>query len=133
MRTTILILVLVLVLVGMLLIYSASSSVRMGQSMAARGKGTLIVVGGAMYCHDARHNCFPPAAVFGKDGTPLLSWRVLLLPFIERQDLFDEFRLDEPWDGPHNLPLVIKMPGLYAAPAWRKIGEIPTGHTLMHV
>jgi prepilin-type processing-associated H-X9-DG protein len=56
----------------------------------------------------------PPAALYGKDGTPLLSWRVLLLPYLEQQDLFKQFKLDEPWDGPHNRKLLEKMPNVYA-------------------
>lgn len=40
-----------------------------------------------------------------KDGKPLLSWRVYLLPFLEQDALYRQFKLDEPWDSPHNLPL----------------------------
>jgi hypothetical protein len=56
----------------------------------------------------------PPPAVVGEGGKPLLSWRVLILPYIEQKKLFDEFRLDEPWDGPHNRRLLAKMPRVYA-------------------
>jgi hypothetical protein len=52
--------------------------------------------------------------VRGKDGRPLYSWRVLLLPSLEEPGLYDQFKLDEPWDSPHNLPLVDKMPRCYA-------------------
>jgi Protein of unknown function (DUF1559) len=62
--------------------------------------------------HDTHHR-FPPAAVCGKDGKPLLSWRVLLLPFIEQDDLYKQFHLDEPWDSPHNIQLVSRMPLTY--------------------
>jgi hypothetical protein len=41
---------------------------------------------------------------------------VLLLPFIEAADVYDEFRLDEPWDSPHNLQLLAYMPEVYRAP-----------------
>ena len=40
-----------------------------------------------------------------KDGKPLLSWRVYLLPFIEQDPLYSQFKLDEPWDSPHNIKL----------------------------
>jgi hypothetical protein len=43
---------------------------------------------------------FPPPAVRAADGTPLLSWRVLLLPYLDHEDLFRRFNLSEPWDGP---------------------------------
>src|SRR5262249_49160883 len=38
----------------------------------------------------------PAQAIFGKDGKPLLSWRVTILPFLEGEALYKEFHLDEP-------------------------------------
>ena len=67
----------------------------------------------AMYNYDCTHGSLPPHAVYGKDGTPLLSWRVLILPFIEQNDLYKKFRLDEPWDSPHNIALLPEMPKVY--------------------
>jgi len=57
---------------------------------------------------------FPPRAVTAKDGRPLLSWRVLLLPYLGEEELFQQFKLDEPWDSPHNKRLLAKMPSVYA-------------------
>jgi hypothetical protein len=69
----------------------------------------------AMHSYHEKHGRFPPAAVYSKDGTPLLSWRILLLPYLEEQaDLFRQFKLDEPWDSPHNLLLLPKMPQVYS-------------------
>src|SRR5262245_19749930 len=57
------------------------------------------------------YNRLPPAAVCDKKtGKPLLSWRVILLPFVEQGPLYKEFKLDEPWDGPNNKKLLEKMP-----------------------
>ncbi len=50
--------------------------------------------------HD--QNSYFPSDVVGKDGKPLLSWRVVILPFIEQAELFKKFKLDEPWDSEHN-------------------------------
>jgi len=44
------------------------------------------------------------------------SWRVALLPFIEHQELFEQYRFDEPWDSEHNLTLLAKMPDVYRTP-----------------
>src|SRR5262245_25099565 len=55
-----------------------------------------------------------PTNVLSKDNTPLLSWRVQILPFVEQDELYKQFTLDEPWDGEHNKALVAKMPKLYA-------------------
>ncbi len=59
---------------------------------------------------------FPAAAIHGKDGKPLLSWRVTVLPFLEREKLYREFHLDEPWDSPHNKSLIAKMPAVFRSP-----------------
>ncbi len=47
--------------------------------------------------HDT-NGSMPPAAVCDKTGKPLLSWRVLILPYVEQDELYKEFKLDEPWD-----------------------------------
>jgi uncharacterized protein DUF1559 len=65
--------------------------------------------------HDA-HKHFPPAAICDAAGKPLLSWRVAILPYLEQQDLFKRFKLDEPWDSLHNKKLIPLMPPTYACP-----------------
>jgi len=57
---------------------------------------------------------FPASAIFSADGQPLLSWRVAILPYLREEALYAQFKLDEPWDGPHNKPLLQKMPKVYA-------------------
>jgi Protein of unknown function (DUF1559) len=59
---------------------------------------------------------FPAAATLGKDGKPLLSWRVEILPSLGLQSLYKEFHRDEPWDSPHNKTLIEKMPPVFAHP-----------------
>jgi hypothetical protein len=74
---------------------------------------------------------FPGAAICDPGGKPLLSWRVAVLPYLEQGELYKEFHLDEPWDGPHNLPLVERMPKVYAHP-WASRKTAP-GHTYYRV
>ena len=57
------------------------------------------------------------AAYYTADGKPGLSWRVALLPHIEQAPLFSMFHLDEPWDSPHNVKLLPRMPRVYAVPS----------------
>ena len=58
---------------------------------------------------------FPP--VGGGNGMhPDLSWRVAILPFIEEEELYAKFHLDEPWDSPHNRTLIPLMPKSYSFP-----------------
>jgi hypothetical protein len=65
--------------------------------------------------HDVYGN-FPPAAVCDKTGKPMLSWRVLMLPYLDEGKLFKEFKLDEPWDSEHNKKLIHRMPMVYGVP-----------------
>jgi len=59
---------------------------------------------------------WPPAAICDKDGKPLLSWRVMILPYIDERALFREFKLDEAWGSPHNIKLLERMPKTYRLP-----------------
>ncbi len=68
----------------------------------------------AMHNYHDTYGRFPPAVVYSKDGRPLYSWRVLLLPFLEQANLFQQFKKDEPWDSPHNKKLLAMMPPVYA-------------------
>ncbi len=67
----------------------------------------------AMHNYQEAMGALPPAALWTQEGQPLLSWRVLILPYIEEENLFKEFRLHEPWDSPHNLRLLPRMPKIY--------------------
>jgi RNA polymerase sigma factor (sigma-70 family) len=64
-----------------------------------------------------------PSDIRGKDGKPLLSWRVVILPYVEQNNLFKQFKLDEPWDSEHNLKLLAQMPPVY------RVGIEPKGST----
>ena len=83
---------------------------------AARGQSFNNVkrIGLAMHeFHDAYMH-LPLHAMYSNDGkTPLLSWRVTILPFLGEKALFNEFRHDEPWDSEHNKKLIAKMPKIY--------------------
>jgi prepilin-type processing-associated H-X9-DG protein len=75
--------------------------------------------------HDA-NGSFPAAAICDKKGKPLLSWRVAILPYIEQQNLYQQFHLDEPWDSKHNITLLPSMPATYLLPAASKPGDTKT-------
>ena len=70
-----------------------------------------------MLNYESAYRHFPPQGkskstkVVGKG----LSWRVRLLPFLGEAALFKEFKLDQPWDSPHNLKLLEKIPDIYRA------------------
>jgi len=100
------------VLVGLLLpaVQAARESARRMSSM-----NNLKQVGLAMHNSHSVYRKFP-GDILSDDGTPLLSWRVAILPFIEQQTLYEQFKLDEPWDSPHNIQLLEKMPPVFNHP-----------------
>ena len=65
-----------------------------------------------------------PRRSSAQNGTPLLSWRVAILPYLGESEkaLYGQFKLSEPWDSPNNKALLAKMPKVYA-PAVAKDGE----------
>ena len=48
------------------------------------------------------HGTLPPAYTVDENGKPLHSWRVLLLPYVGEQELYEKIRLDELWDSEYN-------------------------------
>lgn len=100
---------------------------RVGQAQAvAQSSNNLKQIAIAMHNYHDVNNAFPPAAVCDKKGKPQLSWRVLILPYIEQEALYKQFKLDEPWDSENNKKFLAKMPAVYKLP-----GALP-GTTATH-
>lgn len=85
------------------------------QAGQSQGLNNLKQIGLAFHNFADTYGSFPPSAGYAGD-TPLLSWRVYLLPFLGQQPLYQQFRLDEPWDSEHNRELIEKMPAVFRAP-----------------
>ncbi|EMI20179.1 protein containing DUF1559 [Rhodopirellula maiorica SM1] len=102
------------VLVGLLL-----PAVQAAREAARRmtASNSMKQIGLAMHNHHAAFRTLPDRAIRDADGKPLLSWRVKILPFIEQQELYSQFHLDEPWDSEHNLKLLPQMPETYVDPS----------------
>lgn len=70
-------------------------------------------IGLALHCYHDTFGCFPPAYIPDENGRPKHSWRVLILPYLEKGYLYDMYDFDEPWDSPGNLVLLDMMPDVY--------------------
>jgi hypothetical protein len=70
----------------------------------------------AMHNYHDVHKCFPAAYVADKDGKPLHSWRVALLPYLEQAPLYDQYNFNEPWDSPNNMLIAQQMPDIFRCP-----------------
>lgn len=56
----------------------------------------------ALQSYEDVHHALPPAYTVDAMGKPLHSWRTLILPFMERRDLYETIDLSKPWDDPAN-------------------------------
>jgi uncharacterized protein DUF1559 len=88
----------------------------------------LFDIANAMHDYADHYGTFPPAVVYDKQGKPLYSWRVLLLPYLKGQTLYSQFKLDEPWDSPNNEPLLQQMPHVYLTPSQYEQKELYATH-----
>ncbi len=71
----------------------------------------------ALVRYDEDHGHLPPPCVYDKKNRPMHSWRVLILPYLGRKELYDRYRFDEPWDGPNNRKLLAERPPEYHCPS----------------
>jgi len=101
--------------VAVALLLPAVQSAR-GAARRAASTNNLKQIGLAMHNHHDSYKGFPAAYSTDKQGKPLLSWRVKILPFVEQVALYNQFHLDEPWDSEHNKKLIPLMPPVYLAP-----------------
>ncbi len=77
----------------------------------------MAIVGEALLAYQNDHGALPPAFTRDVQGRPLHSWRVLILPYLGEKEkaLYDQIRLDEPWDSEYNSQFHESMPTLYDA------------------
>ncbi len=108
------------VLIGMLL--PAVQQVR-AAARRVQALNNLRQMALALLNYESAHGHFPPAYTVDDDGNPLLSWRVTILPFLEQNELYQQFHLDEPWDSPHNRALADQMPEVFSHPSYALTGN----------
>jgi prepilin-type processing-associated H-X9-DG protein len=60
----------------------------------------------ALHNYHDKHKRFPAVITCDKDGKPLYSWLVEILPELDRRDIYDRLNKDEPWDSSHNAKIL---------------------------
>jgi len=98
-------------------------------ALAGHCRNQLRNIGLVLLEYHQDYGKFPDSCNYGNDGEPLLSWRVHVLPYLGHQELYDQFKLDEPWDSEHNQKLISRMPEFYEHPKLNK-GEFKTNYLL---
>ena len=90
----------------------------LAQSRSRQAKCTrnLQQIGLALHNYHDSQRMLPPAYTVDKDGKPLHSWRVLILPFLEQVELYEKIRKDEPWDSDYNKQFHNQCPAFLQCP-----------------
>ena len=83
------------------------------------GKENLRKIALAFLMYES-NNAKYPASKNVKNGGKPFSWRIAILPFLEQDALYNEYRFDEAWDSEHNKKLISKMPAVYRHPSAAK-------------
>jgi len=94
-------------------------------SPTGKSQDNLKHIAMVFHAYESGFQHLPPPAIYSSDGKPLLSWRVLILPYLGEEKLFARSKMDEPWDSAHNIELVKEMPQIFGAgpPEIRARGE----------
>lgn len=85
----------------------------LGAESASDAPGSMKQLALAMHNFHDTFGAFPAQSLVDQQGKRLLSWRVMVLPYLEQYALYREFHLDEPWDSEHNRKLIEKMPAVF--------------------
>lgn len=82
-------------------------------AIASSTEGQLNYLQLSLQHYHAEHGHFPPAYLADENGVPMHSWRVLILPYIEENELYAAYNFGEPWNGPNNIQLADRMPNIF--------------------
>jgi len=87
-----------------------------GTTDERRTKRNLQRIGDAMIRFAAVNSGRLPPAVIAANGRPPHSWRVELLPYLDQEALYAQYRMEEPWDGPANRKVLEQIPDVFRSP-----------------
>ena len=58
---------------------------------------------------------FPSAVMIHPETGKKYSWRIAILPFIEQNDLYEQYDFSQEWNSAHNRKVTAKMPDVFRA------------------
>ena len=79
--------------------------------------GNMRQIANALEAYAVKYGSYPPPVVYDPAGTPLYSWRVLILPQLGYPELYAQFNRSQPWDSATNILVSRNMPAVYGSPA----------------
>ncbi|WP_164101687.1 DUF1559 domain-containing protein [Candidatus Laterigemmans baculatus] len=74
-------------------------------------------IGLALHNYSDVYGTFPPAYMTDSAGNPTVSWRVLILPFLNQEPLYRQLDTQQPWNSPANAALLSASIPVYRCPS----------------
>ncbi|MDO5553178.1 MAG: DUF1559 domain-containing protein [Planctomycetia bacterium] len=117
-----LLLMIALVGIGIWQLQKAFNKMDVGRVL---GEANLHQIALGMNQYAEAYNTLPPAWTVDENGKPMHSWRVLILPYVGENELYEKIRLDEPWDSDYNKQFHSTVPFVLTTPhgTFREMGE----------
>ncbi|MEP3477794.1 MAG: protein kinase [Fuerstiella sp.] len=113
------------------------------QDQRRAAKLNLMQIALAFHSFHQVHGYLPSVETWLPQAQQPVSWRIAILPFLEQQELYAQYNLDEPWDSTNNRQLIEKMPAIFRHPSLPQqstnashvvfVGETATGTADQHV
>lgn len=97
----------------------------MHQGSHQRCRDKLRQIGLALLNYYDTWGRFPPAVTYDANGKAMHSWRVLILPYLGEQALYQRYDLTQPWNSPSNMQLLNQIPDVF------KDDSSNRGHTMV--
>ncbi len=98
---------------------SIASVAQRAQVASSRGRclKNMQKIAAALNAYAVDYGTYPPPHTVDATGKPMLSWRVLILPYLGYEDLYKKFDLKSSWDATQNIDFIFECPEEYVSPA----------------
>ena len=70
----------------------------------------------ALASYEQDHGSLPPAFIADEQGRPMHSWRSVDPTLLRSARLYDDYKFDEPWNGPNNSKLHSRVVECFSCP-----------------
>jgi hypothetical protein len=119
----------VIVLIGIVavlvaLLYPSTRSAPSG-GRRTQCRNNLKMIALALHNYHDVYAAFPPAYTVDENGQRLHSWRTLILPWMEQDELYKKIDLSKPWDHSANAEAFKTIPQTFHCPS----SDLPQGFT----
>jgi hypothetical protein len=71
----------------------------------------------ALHNYEQAYGVLPPASTFDRNGSPLHSWRTLIMPYLGATQLYSTIDLSRPWNDPANSTAYRTSLGVFHCPS----------------